>query len=110
MTIEFPLSGTLKPSPLKIISLVLDQIQQVDKFALYIDMVQMFFCLCYLYRMIMLKCCVTEEKPIEGYNKKCSILTDLGVIVFYVVKFSLSQLTNYHRIGDILENNHKNHD
>jgi hypothetical protein len=100
----------LKPSPLKIIAFTLDQVKQVDPMALYIDIVQGFFCLGYIYRMVCLKCMVTEPGPIEGYSKKCSILTDFCVIIFYLIKCLLSQLTNWHNIEDILNDNHKGHD
>jgi hypothetical protein len=50
-----------------------------------------------------------EEVEIEGYQKNCSILVDLCVILIFILKFTLSQLTNYHDIEGILNDNYLGH-
>lgn len=61
-----------------------------------IDIIQFIFCLFYLYRAIYIKIIKVDElKDKEGnlprgYSPKCSIITDLLVVVFFIVKFILS--------------------
>ena len=49
------------------------------------------------------------DVEIEGYQKNCSILVDLCVILIFMLKFTLSQLTNYHDIEGILNDNYLGH-
>ena len=49
------------------------------------------------------------DVDIEGYQKNCSILVDLCVILIFMLKFTLSQLTNYHDIEGILNDNYLGH-
>jgi hypothetical protein len=49
------------------------------------------------------------DVDIEGYQKNCSILVDLCVILIFILKFTLSQLTNYHDIEGILNDNYLGH-
>lgn len=49
------------------------------------------------------------DVEIEGYQKNCSILVDLCVILIFILKFTLSQLTNYHDIEGILNDNYLGH-
>ena len=50
-----------------------------------------------------------EEVEIEGYQKNCSILVDLCVILIFILKFTLSQLTKYHDIEGIVNDNYLGH-
>ena len=106
MTIEFTLAGMLLPTPIKIICFSLDQKQQTSEWAALVDGIQTFFCLCYMYRVIVLKCMKYNGPEIEGYSKGCSIFTDLMVIICFICKFRFSQETNYHDISAILEDNY----
>jgi hypothetical protein len=45
------------------------------------------------------------EDPIEGYNKYLSIFVDSMVILMFLLKFILSQLTNYHDVNSLLNDN-----
>ena len=45
------------------------------------------------------------EEPIEGYNKYLSIFVDSMVILMFCLKFFLSQLTNYHDVDSLLNDN-----
>ena len=49
------------------------------------------------------------DVDIEGYQKNCSILVDLCVILIFMLKFTLSQLTNYHDLEGILNDNYLGH-
>lgn len=46
---------------------------------------------------------------IPGYGKGCSIVTDIAVIVCFIIKLFLSQKTNYHDIEAILNDNYEGH-
>lgn len=51
---------------------------------------------------------ITKEKievPIEGYNKYMSIFVDSMVILMFLLKFMLSQLTNHHDVDSLLNDN-----
>ena len=48
MTIRFTLSGVLTPTPIKIICFSLDQQKQTSDIAIYVDLIQFFFCIVYL--------------------------------------------------------------
>jgi hypothetical protein len=63
-----------------------------------------------MYRVCVLKCPIKNSPPIEGYNKGCSIFTDVMVIICFCSKFFMSLMTNNHDIQAILDDNHKGHD
>lgn len=71
--------------------------------------------MCYIYRIFIIKLgfCATkskERKPLRttyGPASKCSILTDIGVVVMFGNKFFSSQKTNGHDIEGLLTNNYK---
>lgn len=46
------------------------------------------------------------EEVIDGYSAGCSITTDFMVIMAFVMKFRYSQLTNYHDLDGILNDNY----
>jgi hypothetical protein len=51
---------------------------------------------------------ITKEKieePVEGYNGYLSIFVDSMVILMFLLKFMLSQLTNYHDVDSLLNDN-----
>lgn len=47
-----------------------------------------------------------QEEEIDGYSPTCSIITDLMVIMAFILKFRYSQMTNYHDIDGILNENY----
>ena len=49
------------------------------------------------------------DYEIKGYSKICSISVDLSVIVLFIFKFALSQITNYNDIEGLLVNNYNGH-
>ena len=90
--------------------------KQVSSDAILIDILQLFFCMCYVYRIIFVKLEFCQDKSRAAkkqrrthYGKatKCSIFTDLLVVVFFCIKFFFSQMTNYHDVDDILDNKYK---
>jgi len=105
MTFSFEISGKLFPQGIKVISFALDQLEQTASNAFVVDMIQLFFCFCYLLRIVLIKI-PKRPKPgdeiIEGYNLTQSILIDSLVIIFFCLKFYFSQLTNYHDLDGIL--------
>jgi hypothetical protein len=107
MSIDFPLGGMLVPNTIKIICFSMDQIKQISASALLVDVIQLFFCACYLARVVFLKIMTyRDETPIEGYSKNCSICTDTMVVVAFLLKFYFSQQTNFHDIDAILNDNY----
>lgn len=92
--------------------------KQISKYALLTDGIQLFFCFCYGARIIFLKLMepnnltkreMEERKKRlehEGYSSAWSIITDGLVIIFFLMKFYYSQMTNYHDIDQILEDNY----
>ena len=77
------------PSPAKIICYSLDQLKQTSEWAILVDMIQFFFCLCYIYRIGM-KLRIPSVPEIEGYSPGCSILTDSIVVFCFMLKFIFS--------------------
>jgi hypothetical protein len=86
---------------------------------LIIDYIQLFFCCCTASKLIFIKLpqCFKKkdeegnevEIEIEGYSKVCSMAVDFFVIVLFLFKFALSQITNYNDIEGILVNNFNGH-
>lgn len=92
--------------------------KQVSSDAILIDILQLFFCLCYVYRIIFVKLEVCQDKSKKarkarrthyGQATKCSIFTDLLVVIFFCIKFFFSQMTNYHDVDGILDNKYMGH-
>ena len=110
MSFDFPLGGMLVANTIKIICFSMDQIKQVSASAILVDLIQLFFCVCYACRVIFLKILKYNEPEIEGYSKGCSICTDLMVIVSFLLKFYFSQQTNYHDLDAILNDNFEGND
>lgn len=117
LSFDFSMAGMIKPNQMKIVSISIDQIKQIDQYALLTDGIQMFFCFCYGARILFLKLMEPnlskkkmEERnkrlQKEGYNKTWSIITDAMVIIFFLLKFYYSQVTNYQDIDAILEDNY----
>lgn len=55
----------------------------------------------YMYRACYVKIIRAEDLKINGedpagYSPSCSIFTDCMVLFFFVAKFLMSQITNYH--------------
>lgn len=111
------MAGMIKPNQMKIVSISIDQMKQISKYALLTDGIQLFFCFCYGARILFLKIMEPnltrkqmEERnkrlQKEGYNKTWSIITDAMVIIFFLLKFYYSQVTNYHDIDAILNDNY----
>lgn len=136
MTVEFSVAGILLPAPPKIISYSLDQLKQTSSTALVVDGIQLFFCFCYLSRVFFLKLKIHKKferfrKPLEslspeeqekrireiqeenaeidGYSPGCSIMTDLLVVIAFFLKFRYSQMTNYHDVDAILNDDYRGH-
>jgi len=123
MSIDFPLGGMLIPNTIKIICFSMDQIKQISASALLTDGIQLFFCVCYASRVVLLKILnqdklrrfkrdangkeTEEEEEIDGYSKGCSIATDVLVVVAFLLKFYFSQQTNYHDLDQILNDNYQ---
>lgn len=55
MSLDFSVSGIIKPNPIKIISFALDIVKQIDRTAIIVDVIQIMFCISYMNRIIFLK-------------------------------------------------------
>jgi hypothetical protein len=109
MTVDFNVAGFLDPQPIKIICFSLDQMKQTDSTAILTDGIQLFFCFAYFFRMIFLKMIPNhrgEMDGIDGYDHSCSTMTDMMVIICYMLKFTQSQSTNGHDLEGILNDNY----
>jgi len=117
MVIEFTPTGRLKTNQIKVNSFVLDQIKQNGVFSIILDGFQLFFCMCYTYRLIFTKLPLYFKKfenkkgdmvdfEIEGYQKNLSIFVDLAVIIIFLLKFTLTLETNFKDVDGLLDDNY----
>jgi len=59
--------------------------------------------------MVFLKCIPNYHGKldnVDGYDHNCSTMTDMMVIICYMLKFTQSQATNYHDLEGILNDNY----
>ena len=88
----------------------MDQMKQIDRYAIIVDLIQLMFCFMYLNRIIFMKCRTPNFKgnreleelwqkrlKWEGYSKWSSITLDSTIIIFFLIKFSFSLQSNYHQ-------------
>jgi len=110
MSFDFSVSGMIRPNKIKIITFAMDQMKQIDRYAIIVDLIQLMFCFMYLNRIIFMKCRTPNFKgnreleelwqkrlKWEGYSKWSSITLDSTIIIFFLIKFSFSLQSNYHQ-------------
>jgi hypothetical protein len=117
MVIEFSPTGSVKTNPLKINSFVFDQMKQNGFLSIIFDGIQLFFCLCYTFRLVKVKLPLyfktVENKrgdkieyEIEGYQKNISIFVDILVIIIFLLKFTFTLETNFNDVEGLIDDNY----
>ena len=117
MVIEFSPTGSVKTNPLKINSFVFDQMKQNGLLSIIFDGIQLFFCLCYTFRLVKVKLPLyfktVENKrgdkieyEIEGYQKNISIFVDILVIIIFLLKFTFTLETNFNDVEGLIDDNY----